>query len=104
VGAGLLLDPGPVNPICLLTGQMATIGEVADAMGLRYVDLPAEQWEERAMALYGDPYAVEHLSHLWAIFRFIGSAHHPLYEVTESIERVGGRPPVTLSKFVRSTT
>ncbi|MEV4160917.1 NAD(P)H-binding protein [Nonomuraea dietziae] len=96
-GARLLLEPGPVDPICLLTGQMATIGQVADAMGLRYVDLPPEQWEERAMAVYGDPYAVEHLSHLWAIFRFIGSADHPLYRVT--IER-----PVTLEEFVRSTT
>ncbi|MEU4546660.1 NAD(P)H-binding protein [Nonomuraea dietziae] len=96
-GARLLLEPGPVDPICLLTGQMATIGQVADAMGLRYVDLPPEQWEERAMAVYGDPYAVEHLSHLWAIFRFIGSADHPLYRVT--IER-----PVTLDAFVRSTT
>ncbi|GAA2647417.1 NAD(P)H-binding protein [Nonomuraea recticatena] len=96
-GARLLLEPGPVDPICLLTGQMATIGQVAEAMGLRYVDLPPEQWEERAMAVYGDPYAVEHLSHLWAIFRFIGSADHPLYRVT--IER-----PVTLEEFVRSTT
>ncbi|NUP80251.1 MAG: NAD(P)H-binding protein [Nonomuraea sp.] len=99
VGAGLLLDPGPAEPVCLVTGQMATAGEAADALGVPYVDLPPEEWEARAHGLYGDPYTVEHLTHLWAIFRFIGAGHHPLYGVTESIERIGGRRPVTLREF-----
>ncbi|MBF8184665.1 NAD(P)H-binding protein [Nonomuraea sp. K274] len=99
VASGLLLDPGPADPVCLLTGQMAGAGEAADAFGVDYADLPPEEWEARALDLYGDPVAVEHLSHLWAIFRFIGSGHHPLYGVTESIERIGGRPPVTLREF-----
>ncbi|KAB8196043.1 NAD(P)H-binding protein [Nonomuraea phyllanthi] len=101
VAAGLLLDPGPAEPVCLVTGQMATIGEAADALGVSYADLPPEEWEARAAAVYGDPYAVEHLTHLWAIFRFIGSGDHPLYRVTESIERYGGRPPMTLREFDR---
>lgn len=99
VGAGLLLDPGPAEPVCLVTGQMTTAGEAADALGTPYVDLPPEEWEARAHGIYGDPYAVEHLTHLWAIFRFIGAGHHPLYGVTESIERIGGRRPVTLREF-----
>ncbi|MGW4403141.1 NAD(P)H-binding protein [Nonomuraea sp. NPDC004702] len=99
VGAGLLLDPAPADPVCLVTGQMATAAEAADALGVRYADLPPEEWERRAHEVYRDPYAVEHLSHLWAIFRFIGSGDHPLYRVTESIERVGGRRPVTIGEF-----
>ena len=99
VAAGLLLAEGPVDPVCLLTGQTAAIGEVAEAFGVPYVDVPPEEWAARAMEIYRDPYTVEHLTHLWAIFRFIGAAHHPLYRVTETIERFGGRPPVTLAEF-----
>ncbi|MEV1170533.1 NAD(P)H-binding protein [Nonomuraea sp. NPDC049784] len=101
VAAGLLLDPGPAEPVCLVNGQMATIGEAAGALGVPYVDLPPEEWEARAHGVYGDPYAVEHLTHLWAIFRFIGSGDHPLFRVTESIQRYGGRPPMTLREFTR---
>lgn len=101
VGAGLLLDPGPADPVCLVNGQMATIGEVADAFGIPYVDVPPEQWEARAREIYQDDVAVEHLTHLWALFRFIGSGHHPLYGVHESIERFGGRPPMTVREFAR---
>ncbi len=99
VAAGLLLDPGPADPVCLVTGQMASVGEAADAMGVKYVDLPPAEWEARAMEIYRDPYTVEHLTHLWAIFRLIGTGHHPLYGVTESIERLGGRAPTTLREF-----
>ncbi|WP_188189925.1 NAD(P)H-binding protein [Nonomuraea sp. SYSU D8015] len=105
VGAGLLLDPGPVDdtadPVCLVNGQMATIGEVADAFGIPYVDVPPEEWEARAMEIYRDEVAVEHLTHLWALFRFIGAGHHPVYGVYESIERYGGRPPMTIREFAQ---
>lgn len=50
------------------------------------------------MALYEDATAVAHLSHLWELFRIIGS-HHELYQVTEEIERIVGRPPQTLRQF-----
>ncbi|PZG20233.1 NAD(P)H-binding protein [Nonomuraea aridisoli] len=99
VGAGLLLDPAPADPVCLVTGQMATAGEAARAFGVPYEDVPPQEWEGWAMEVYGDPYTVEHLTHLWALFRFIGSGDHPLYRVTESIERYGGRAPLTLREF-----
>ncbi len=102
VGAGLLLETGDVDAVCPLTGQMASVGEVADAFGVPYVEASPQEWETRALGVYRDPYAVEHLSHLWAIFRFIGTGDHPLYRVTESIERFGGRPPVSLAEFARS--
>ncbi|WP_157247905.1 NAD(P)H-binding protein [Nonomuraea typhae] len=96
VAAGLLDEEGPVEAVVPLTGQMATIGEAAAALGKEYVDVAPDVWEERAHERYRDPYAVEHLSHLWAIFRFIGSGDHPLYRVTDVIRRVGGRPPRTI--------
>lgn len=99
-GAGLLLEPGPVDPVVPLTGQMATIGEAAAALGLPYTDLPPAEWEARAIGRYGDPYAVEHLTHLWAIFRFIGAGDHPLFRVTgETIRRFCGRRPETIREF-----
>jgi uncharacterized protein YbjT (DUF2867 family) len=102
VGAGLLTAPMPdTAPVCLLTGQAATIGEIADAFGLRYTEMAAEEWERRAMGLYGDAHTVAHLTKLWEIFRLIGSGHD-LYEVTATIERYGGRPPRTLGEFTRA--
>ncbi|TDD48330.1 hypothetical protein E1286_15530 [Nonomuraea terrae] len=102
VAAGLLLDPVPADPVCLVTGQMATAGEAAQALGVAYEDVPPTEWERWATDVYGDPYTVEHLTHLWALFRFIGSGDHPLYRVTRSIERHGGRAPLSLRAFARA--
>ncbi|MEV5503915.1 NAD(P)H-binding protein [Nonomuraea fuscirosea] len=101
VGAGLLLDPAPADPVCLVTGQMATAGEAADALGVTYEDVPPEEWEAWAADVYRDEVTVEHLTHLWALFRFIGAGDHPLYRVTASIERHGGRPPTTIQEFAK---
>src|SRR4051794_13856331 len=96
VATGLLTGPsGDVDPICRLTGEVMTIGEAARTFGLVYADQDPREWRHRAMALYEDATAVEHLSHLWELFRLIGS-HHELYQVTEEIERIGGHPPGTL--------
>ncbi|MGW6022574.1 NAD(P)H-binding protein [Streptomyces sp. NPDC055099] len=104
VGAGLLADPLPEcpDPVVLLTGQILNVGEAVETYGggLKYVDMPPEEWRERAMSLYGDAHVVAHLDKLWELFRLIGS-HHELYQVTEAIERFGGRAPGTLREFVR---
>lgn len=107
VAAGLLLDPAPVaDPVCRLTGQMLSVAEVVaafeDALGheVTYTHVPAEVWRDEARRLYGDEHAVEHLVNLWGMFHFIGSGH-PLYVVTEAIERIGGRPPRTLADHLR---
>ncbi|WP_248962891.1 NmrA family NAD(P)-binding protein [Sphaerisporangium perillae] len=101
VAAGLLTAPaGEADPICRLTGEIMTIGQAAKTFGggLTYVDQDPEEWRREAMALYDDTVAVEHLSHLWELFRVIGSGHD-LYQVTEAIERIGGRPPLTLHDY-----
>ncbi|GAA3818719.1 hypothetical protein GCM10022226_44040 [Sphaerisporangium flaviroseum] len=101
VAAGLLTGPsGEADPICRLTGEVMTIGQAAKTFGdgLVYVDQDPGEWRLKAMALYDDATAVEHLSHLWELFRAIGSGHD-LYRVTEAIERIGGSPPQTLHEF-----
>ncbi|HEY0536934.1 MAG TPA: NAD(P)H-binding protein [Actinoallomurus sp.] len=101
VATGLLTAPsGEIDPICRLTGEVMTIGKAAEAFGLAYAAQDPQEWRRGAMTLYGDPTTVEHLFHLWELFRAIGS-HHDLYEVTETIERIGGHPPKTLHDFTR---
>ena len=98
VAAGILADRGAVDPVVRLTGEVMSIGEAADAFGLRYTDIEPDEWRARAEVLYRDDVTVEHLSHLWALFKAIGGGHD-LYQMTESIVRFGGRPPVTLREF-----
>ena len=105
VAAGLLAEPGPVDPVYWLTGQVLAIGEVAAAFSaalgreVPYVDLDRERWRAAAADVYRDDRAVEHLDALWALFRRIGSGHE-LYQVTEVVERVGGQPPRTLAEHL----
>lgn len=104
VGVGFLLDPAPeVDPICLLAGEILTVGEVTAAWGpeMKYVDVPPEEWRREAFALYRDAHAVEHLSKLWQLFREIGSGHD-LYHVTDSIQRIGGHQPQTFRGFLQT--
>jgi uncharacterized protein YbjT (DUF2867 family) len=111
IAAGLLA-PGPGAPevtesVLLVTGQILTVGQVVDTYSgfgpnpVRYVPVEREEWRVRAADIYRDAHTVQHLDHLWALFRAIG-AHHELYEVTPSIERLGGLPPRTLEEFVRA--
>lgn len=56
------------------------------------MSLSPSVWRERAADVYRDEHAVEHLAALWELFRSIGGGHE-LYQVTPSIERIGGAPP-----------
>jgi uncharacterized protein YbjT (DUF2867 family) len=105
VAAGVLLDPGPVEPVLRLTGQVLAVREIVRAFGaalgreVGYVDVDPEAWRAGAADLYRDDRAVEHLSALWAMFREIGSVHE-LYRVSEEIERIGGQPPRQLAEHL----
>jgi uncharacterized protein YbjT (DUF2867 family) len=102
VAAGLLTGPADeTDPVCRLTGEVMTIGEAARAFGATYIDQDPREWRRTATRVYEDTTAVEHLSHLWELFRVIGSGHD-LYQVTEAIEQIGGRPPQTLEEFTRT--
>ncbi|MFE3102189.1 NAD(P)H-binding protein [Nocardia tengchongensis] len=99
VGAGVLRTEGPVDPVLWLAGEIMTVGEAAEILGVPYQNVDPAEWSEWAMTVYRDEVAVEHLTHLWTMFAAIGSGHE-LFRVTESIERFTGRPPITLREFV----
>jgi uncharacterized protein YbjT (DUF2867 family) len=111
VAAGMLGGTAPaggIDPVCRLTGDVRSIGEIAAAFTaggspVRYADIDPREWERRALGIYRDPHTVEHLSKLWEIFKIIGSGHD-LYQVTDVIEQAGGRPPVKLSEFTAGWT
>lgn len=110
VAAGLLLaDTPPDEPIVRLTGDILSIGEIAEIFGearghkVAYVDLPPQEWRRRAEDIYQDAHAVEHLDKLWELFQAIGTYRHELYQVTETIERIGGYPPRTLRDYAADT-
>jgi uncharacterized protein YbjT (DUF2867 family) len=97
VGVGMLLEPGPLDGVHWLAGEIMTAGEAAAALGVRYVDVDPVDWAVRAQTLYRDDVVVEHLSHLWKLFKDIGSGHR-LYEVTDTVARFAGRPPLSLAE------
>lgn len=102
VAVGFLTGPATgVDPVCRLTGLILTAGEAAAALAADYTTLEQEDWESRAPRIYQDAVAEEHLARLWEIFRLIGSGHE-LYQVTPAIEKLGGRPPLTLHEFTRT--
>lgn len=98
VGAGVLRTAGPVDPVLWLAGEIMTVGEAAEILGVPYRNVDPAEWSAWARTLYRDEVAVEHLTHLWTMFAAIGSGHE-LFRVTESIERFTGRPPITLREF-----
>ncbi|WP_019926758.1 NAD(P)H-binding protein [Nocardia sp. BMG111209] len=99
VATGILLNPDPIEPIHWLAGEILTAAQAAEAFGVRYVDVDPDRWQQTATTLYRDPVTVEHLTNLWKLFRDIGSGHD-LYQVTDSIERFTGHPPVTLHEHL----
>ncbi|WP_162958264.1 NAD(P)H-binding protein [Nocardia yunnanensis] len=99
VGAGVLRAEEPVDPVLWLAGEIMTVGAAAETFGVPYRHVDAAEWAEWAMTVYRDEVVVEHLTQLWTMFAAIGSGHE-LFQVTESIERYTGRPPITLREFV----
>jgi uncharacterized protein YbjT (DUF2867 family) len=104
VATAVLADPAlDPDPVCRLTGQILTVEQIVRAYTdagtpLTYLRPSPEQWHRQALDLYGDAVTVEHLDHLWQLFRTIGS-HHELYEVTPVIAEIGGRKSQTLEDF-----
>ena len=105
VAAGLLtaaeVPAGSAYPVI---GQVMTVKEIVTALArglerdVAFQDVPDHVWAEAAGARL-NAHAVAHLSKLWANFRSprpgIGG-----FEVTDTIERLGGRTPTTFDEFV----
>ena len=82
-------------------GQVLTVKEIVAAMArglgreVAYQDVNDEVWAEAASSRI-NAHAVAHLSKLWAAFR----TRPVQYEVTDTIEKLGGRKPKTFAEFV----
>jgi uncharacterized protein YbjT (DUF2867 family) len=104
VAVGLLtatsVQPGGAYPVIgdvlALRDIVATFGRVL-GREVRYQEITDEQWRDGALARGFNQHAVDHLSQLWRALRTPGDR----FEVTDTIEAVGGRRPKTFEEFVR---
>jgi uncharacterized protein YbjT (DUF2867 family) len=102
VAAAMLTDDGDIDRVCLLTGEILTVDEAAKNMGIAYVNVAPAEWRRWALDTLGDAYAVEHLFKLCEILRMVAS-QQGRYQVTDTIERVGGHPALTLREFAAAS-
>jgi len=94
------LTPGNSYPVIgevlALRDIIATLGRVLGRK-VRYQEISDEQWRDGALARGVNQHAVEHLSQLWRSIRTAPVQ----FEVTDTIETLGGRAPKTFEEFVR---
>jgi len=97
---GPTVEPGRSFPV---VGELLTVGEIAAVFGrvlgreVRYQEIPDQAWSDAALARGANSHAVEHLSQLWRALRTSTQRE----EVTDTIEKLGGRKPKTFEEFVR---
>jgi hypothetical protein len=69
---------------------------------VRYEEISDEEWRTGALARGVNAHAVEHLSQLWRTLRSFGLRPEPArFQVTDTIETLGGAKPKTFEAFVR---
>jgi uncharacterized protein YbjT (DUF2867 family) len=91
----------PAGSAHRVIGQVLTVKEIVTSLArglgreVRYQDVPDEVWAEAASTRL-NAHALAHLSKLWATFR----SRPAKYEVTDTIEKLGGYAPKTFAEFV----
>jgi hypothetical protein len=85
-----------ISEILSVREIVATLGHVLD-LGLEYQEISDDEWRDGALAAGYNQHAVDHLSQLWRTIR----ANTRRFEVTETIQTLGGRPPKRFEEFVR---
>lgn len=109
VAAGLLtaaeVPSGSTYP---LIGALLSVRDIVAAFGrvlggeIRYEEISDEQWRADALARGFNQHALEHLSQLWRSLRAAAvTPDNAAFQVTETIERLGGAPPTSFEDFVR---
>jgi len=109
VAVGLLMSPklvpGTAYPLIGTTISLkeiiATFGRVL-AKDIRYEEISDEEWKRNAASHGYNEHAIAHLSSLWKALR--SAAIDPSdarYQVSETIERIGGAKPKSFEAFVR---
>jgi uncharacterized protein YbjT (DUF2867 family) len=86
----------------MLITEVPSIGEVAEAFGVPYVDVDPDEWRERAAELYVDPVSIGHLTALWAMFKALGHGTGLFPVTADAIEKLTGQPPLSLREFAAS--
>jgi len=94
----LTADEVSNDPISL-TGEVLTIGAVAEGFGVPYVDVDPDVWAKQVTELYDGPASHEHLTALWAMLKSFGHASG-FFAATEPVERLGGWKLTTFAEFV----
>lgn len=109
VTVGLLVSPDmPAGSTYPVIGEVRTLREIIATFGrvlvrdVHYEEISDEEWRRDALARGANPHAVEHLSQLWRSFRVAGLRSESVrFQVTDTIERLGGAKPKTFEEFVR---
>jgi uncharacterized protein YbjT (DUF2867 family) len=95
------VPPGSSYPVVV---EVLTVREIVAALGrglgreITYENVSDELWAEAAGARI-NAHAVTHLTKLWANFR-ARPEEFAAYRPTDTIERLGGRAPLTFAEFV----
>jgi uncharacterized protein YbjT (DUF2867 family) len=109
VAVGLLTSPSvPAGSAYPVIGEVLALGDIVATFSrvldraVRYQEISDEEWRKGALAQGINTHAVEHLSQLWRSLRTAARNPRPVrLEVTDTIERLGGRQPRTFEAFVR---
>jgi uncharacterized protein YbjT (DUF2867 family) len=109
VAVGVLTSPSVppgssypvVGDVLALRDIVATFGRVL-GRDVRSQEIPDDIWRDGALAGGVNQHAVEHLSQLWQSLRTADQRPgHAAFEITDTIERLGGIKPKTFETFVR---
>ncbi len=109
VAVGLLDGAAvPAGSTVPVIGAVIAVGEIIATFGrvlgreIRYEEITDEEWRREALAQGYNPHAVEHLSQLWRSLRTAGARPDgSTFEITSTIENLGGIKPKTFETFVR---
>jgi uncharacterized protein YbjT (DUF2867 family) len=104
VAAGALTSPSVmpgssypvIGNVLALRDIIATFERVL-GRDVHYKDIPDKAWHAGALSQGYNEHAVEHLSQLWRSLR----TSHSQYDVTDTIQNLGGKKPKTFEEFVR---
>jgi uncharacterized protein YbjT (DUF2867 family) len=97
------VTPGSAFPV---VGEVLSLGDIIATFErvlgrpVRYQEIPDAAWRDAATERGYNEHAVEHLSQLWQSIRTSPAR----FEITDTIETLGGTAPTTLESFVGAET
>jgi uncharacterized protein YbjT (DUF2867 family) len=98
----------PADHAYPVVGDVRTVRDLFDTLGqvlgreVRYQEVSDEEWKAGALAVGINEHAAEHLSNLWRTLRTASEPAGPVpFQVTDTIEMLGGVQPRMFETFVR---